>query len=157
MSTDLRTAQLDPLSERRSSRVPDIATAVPARLFAAALCMAVVVIHVMDQGGFPGSKEPGYVRMGYYLLEAGGAAAAALLLSRIDLRKGWFLALGVALGPLVGYVLSRGPGLPLYRDDRGNWTETIGVISLVVVGILLLAALGAAATWRRGLEGPGQG
>src|SRR5438309_1329435 len=110
MNTDLRTAPTD----RRSVRVPDLAEAWPARLFAAALCLAVVVIHVMDQGGFPGSKEPGYVRLGYYLLEAGGVAAAVLLLSRVDFRKGWFLALGVALGPLVGYLLSRGPGLPVY-------------------------------------------
>lgn len=149
MSADPRTDQL----EAPSRRVRALAAALPARLFAAGLCLAVVVIHVMDQGGFPGSKEPGYVRIGYYLLEAGGVAAAGLLLSGIHLLKGWLVALGVALGPLVGYVLSRGPGLPSYADDRGNWTETIGVVSLVVEGILLLAVLAATAARRRASRG----
>ena len=141
MSTNLRTPDITESRSRLS--VPDIASTLPARVFGAALCLAVVVIHVMDQGGFPGSKEPGYVRLGYYLLEAGGVAAGALLLSRVDAWKGWFLSLGVALGPLVGYVLSRGPGLPMYSDDRGNWTETLGVVSLVVEGLLLLAVFAA--------------
>src|SRR5215467_5008172 len=98
MRTDLDITAARP----RSTRRPDSSAALPARLFAAALSLSIVVIHVLDQGGFPGSKEPGYVRVGYYLLEAGGVAAAALLLSRAHARKGWFLALGVALGPFVG-------------------------------------------------------
>jgi hypothetical protein len=51
-------------------------------------------------------------------------------------------ATGVAVGPLLGYVLSRGPGLPGYDDDRGNWTEPLGLVSLgVEVLLLALAAL----------------
>jgi hypothetical protein len=115
----------------------------PARLAAAALCLAVAAIHVKDQGGFPGDKQPTYVGIGYYLLELAAVAAAVLLLSRAY-RKGWLLSAGVALGPLIGYALSRGPGMPLYGDDRGNWTETLGVISLLVEGALLLLALAAA-------------
>jgi hypothetical protein len=149
MSTDLRTRETRP----HARGLPDLAAALPARLLAAALCLAVVVIHVADQGGFPGTKDPGYVRIGYYLLEAGGVAAAGLLVSRRHFRKGWFLALGVALGPLAGYILSRGPGLPAYTDDRGNWTETIGVLSLFVEGVLLAGVLAAAATRDRALEG----
>lgn len=148
MSTDVRTRA--PFV--RSTGVPDIAAWMPARVAAAILSLAVVVIHVMDQGGFPGSKDPRYVGIGYYLLEAGGVAAAALLLSRTQYRKGWFLALGVALGPLVGYVLSRGPGMPSYTDDKGNWTETLGIVSILVEGSLLLAVLGAAASRRRPLN-----
>jgi len=106
----------------------------------AALCLAVALVHVKDQGGFPGDKAPRYVGIGYYVLELGAVLAVALLLSRAR-RGGWLLAIGVALGPLVGYVLSRGPGLPLYSDDRGNWSETIGVISLVVEGVLLVLAV----------------
>jgi hypothetical protein len=44
----------------------------------------------------------------------------------------------VAAGPILGYVLSRGPGLPNYGDDIGNWTEPLGVLSLVVEGVLLI-------------------
>lgn len=110
---------------------------------AAALCLAVALIHLKDQGGLPGDKSPTYVGIGYYLLEIGAVVAIALLLSRA-FRPGWFLAIGVALGPLVGYVLSRGPGMPLYSDDRGNWTETIGVLSLLVEGVLLILSVVAA-------------
>jgi len=114
----------------------------PARLAAGALCVAIAVIHIKDQGGFPGDKQPRYVGVGYYLLEVGAVVAVALLLSRAR-RGGWVLSIGVALGPLIGYALSRGPGLPLYTDDRGNWNETIGVVSLVVEGLLLLLAVAA--------------
>ncbi len=118
------------------------------RLTAAALCLAVAIIHIKDQGGFPGHKDPTYIGVGYFVLEFAAIAAAVLLLSKAA-RKGWFLSLGVALGPLVGFVLTRGPGLPMAVDDRGNWTETLGLISLVVEGVLLLLILAVAAR-RRG-------
>lgn len=120
------------------------AAAVPTRVAAALLCLAVTWIHVKDQGGIPGDKTPGYVAVGYYLLEAAGVLCAVLFLA---LKKGpaarvsWLLAAGVALGPLLGYALSRGPGLPGYSDDKGNWTEPLGVVSLVVEGVLLVLAL----------------
>lgn len=105
-------------------------------------CLAVAAIHVIDQGGLPGTKDPQYVQMMYYALEAAGVVAAALLLTR-QARSGWLLALGVAAGPIVGYVLSRGPGLPNYTDDVGNWTEPLGVVSLVVEGVLFILAAAA--------------
>ncbi|MFB7663543.1 hypothetical protein ACFC1R_06265 [Kitasatospora sp. NPDC056138] len=114
-------------------------------LAAAALCLAVSWIHVQDQGGFPGDKTPGYMATGYYLLEAAGVLCAALLLTGVARRRQsaltWLLAAAVALGPLLGYLLSRGPGLPGYDDDRGNWTEPLGLISLAVEGVLLVLAL----------------
>ncbi|MGB9049298.1 MAG: hypothetical protein WCC47_18270 [Pseudonocardiaceae bacterium] len=111
-------------------------------------CLAVAAIHVIDQGGLPGSKGPGYVQILYYLLEIACLVAAALLLDRFA-RLGWFLSLGVAAGPILGYVLSRGPGLPDYTDDIGNWAEPLGVISLVVEGILLILAATSLLTSRR--------
>jgi uncharacterized membrane protein YgdD (TMEM256/DUF423 family) len=118
----------------------------PARVAAVLLCLAVAWIHVQDQGGLPGDKSPHYVGVGYYLLEAVGVLCAGLLLlaRRGSVgRAGWLLTVGVALGPLLGYVLSRGPGLPGYSDDRGNWTEPLGVASVVVEGVLLVLALAA--------------
>lgn len=84
----------------------------------------------------------------YYALEAAGVVAAALLLTRHP-RSGWLLALGVAVGPIVGYVLSRGPGLPNYTDDVGNWTEPLGVVSLIVEGVLFLLAAATLLAGRR--------
>jgi hypothetical protein len=102
-------------------------------------CLAVAAIHVIDQGGVPGTKGPEYVQFMYYALEAAGVVSAALLLTN-QARLGWLLSLGVAAGPIVGYVLSRGPGLPDYTDDIGNWTEPLGITSLLVEGILLIIA-----------------
>jgi hypothetical protein len=100
-------------------------------------CLAIAAIHIIDQGGVPGTKDPEYVQILYYLLEAAGVLAAGLLLTNYA-KTGWILSLGVAAGPILGYVLSRGPGLPDYRDDIGNWAEPLGVVSLVVEGILLV-------------------
>jgi hypothetical protein len=100
-------------------------------------CLAIAAIHIIDQGGVPGAKDPEYVQILYYLLEVAGVLAAGLLLTNFA-KRGWILSLGVAAGPILGYVLSRGPGLPDYRDDIGNWAEPLGVLSLVVEGILLV-------------------
>ncbi|MFI9271017.1 hypothetical protein ACIGXM_09960 [Kitasatospora sp. NPDC052896] len=118
------------------------------RVVAAALCLAVSWIHVQDQGGFPGDKTPHYVGIGYYLLEAAGVLCAALLLARPRAgartrRNTWALAAGVALGPLLGFVLSRGPGLPDYSDDKGNWTEPLALVSVGVEVTLLALSLAA--------------
>ncbi|MBV9160657.1 MAG: hypothetical protein JO281_03665 [Pseudonocardiales bacterium] len=112
---------------------------VVARIIGIVGCLAVAMIHIIDQGGLLGSKNPEYVQILYYLLEAASIVTAALLLAR-DTRLGWLLSLGVATGPIAGYVLSRGPGLPDYYDDVGNWTEPLGVISLIVEGLLLIFA-----------------
>jgi len=108
-------------------------------------CLAVAAIHVLDQGGLPGTKDPHYVQIMYYALEVAGVAAATLLLTR-PARAGWVIAAGVAAGPILGYILSRGPGLPNYTDDIGNWAEPLGVFSLVVEGVLLILAAAALLT-----------
>lgn len=111
---------------------------------AALLCLAVSWIHVQDQGGFPGDKTPDYVGVGYYLLEVAGVIAAVLLPlagRKVPALPVWVLAAGIGLGPLVGYVLSRGPGLPDYSDDKGNWTEPLGLLSLAVEAVLIVIAV----------------
>ena len=118
------------------------------RVAGAALCLAVAVIHVIDQGGIPGSKTPAYVGDGYYALEIIGAVTAFVLIAGA-VRAGLILAAGVAAGPFAGYVLSRGPGLPGYTSDVGNWTEPLGLVSLAVEAALfaLAAVLLLRGTW----------
>lgn len=112
------------------------------RVIGAALALGVAYIHVTDQGGFPGEKTPTYIGVGYYLLEAVALVTAIALIVGAGRHtlKAWALTGLVALGPLAGYVLSRGPGLPGYTDDKGNWTEPLGLISLVVEAALLVLA-----------------
>src|SRR5690349_23801980 len=97
------------------------------RAAAAALCVGVAYIHVKDQGGIVGSKDPAYMQAGYYALEATALVVAAMLIARVRVVAAWLLTIGVAAGPLVGFVLTRTVGLPAAMDDRGNWTETLGV------------------------------
>ena len=116
-------------------------TAFGARFAGAALALAVAGIHIADQGGFPGSKTPDYVGVGFYLLEGVSVLTAAALLvplaSRLSAAAWAIAATFVSAGPLLGYVLSRGLGLPDYDDDLGNWTEPLGVLSLLVESALL--------------------
>lgn len=112
-------------------------------------CLAVAAIHVIDQGGLPGSKDPEYAQILYYVLEVAGVVAAVLLLARATAKLGWLLALGVAAGPIIGYVLTRGPGLPDYTDDIGNWAEPLGVLSLIVEGVLFILAATSLLAFRR--------
>ncbi|MCQ8193088.1 hypothetical protein [Streptomyces rugosispiralis] len=104
------------------------------------LCLAVAAIHVVDQGGIVVTRDPYYIGVAYHVLEIAAVVTAALLLIGL-VRLGWLLAAMVAVGPLVGYILSRGPGLPYYSDDIGNWTEPIGLVSLAVEGALLLLSV----------------
>ncbi|MFJ8201311.1 hypothetical protein [Streptomyces sp. NPDC096152] len=109
----------------------------PARWAGVLLCLAVATVHVVDQGGITATRDPYYIGIAYHVLEVAAVVAATLLLVG-PVRLGWLLAAGVAAGPLLGYVLSRGPGLPGYTEDIGNWTEPIGLVSLALEGALLL-------------------
>ncbi|MEO6205113.1 MAG: hypothetical protein ABIO67_07005 [Mycobacteriales bacterium] len=148
MTTSITAPAVNPLAPTAASPV---AHHWASRATGALLGLGIAYIHVVDQGGFPGSKAPTYVGIGYYLLEAAGLVAAIALLvgARRHTRKAWALMVGVALGPLIGFVLSRGPGLPDYTDDKGNWTEPIGIISLMVEGLLLVGAAAVLARSRR--------
>ena len=145
--TSTTTASTNAPSHQPDSHLSGPEHHVASRVLGAALALGVAYIHVKDQGGFPGDKAPHYVGVGYYVLEAVGLIAAVLLLAGPGRHavKAWLLAAGVAAAPIVGFVLSRGPGLPNYTDDKGNWTETLCVVSLLVEGALLLLAGGLAA------------
>lgn len=138
-------------TEPSSSRRDEPHRHILPRLAGAVLALGVAYIHVTDQGGFPGDKAPTYVGIGYYLLEAAAVVLALGLLVGLGRHtvKAWALAAGVAVGPLVGFIWSRSIGMPDYTDDRGNWTEPIGVASLVVEGLLLVIATLVLARSRR--------
>lgn len=85
--------------------------------------------------------DPSYKGYLFYALEIGGALAAILLTIPRASSAGWVLALGVSVGPASGYILSRSIGLPHYAEDIGNWTEPLGLASLLVEGLLFICAL----------------
>ena len=149
-TTTASTTRRQPLGHARGS-----ADSPPARAAGAVLAALVGVVHVIDQGGLTALKDPAYVGQGYRLLELAAVVTAGLLLLAPARGRvaGWVLAVGVALGPMAGYVLSRGPGLPGYTDDRGNWTELLGLQALAVEALLL--ALAAVVLWSAHRRHPG--
>ncbi len=119
------------------------------RVLAASLCLGVTYVHLDDQGFLAFSKTPTYMQVLYVVLEVAAVATAVALLVR-PLRIVWLAAVGLGLGPIFGYLLSRGPGLPQYSDDRGNWTEPLGLISLAIeVALLVVALIGLTLAHRR--------
>ena len=115
-------------------------------LVAALLALGVGYVHVLDQGGLLALKDPAYLGWGYRVLELAGVVAAVGLLARQRLAA--LLAIGVAVGPLVGLVVSRSVGLPGATDDIGNWTEPLQLVA-VAVELGLLASAGALLRLRR--------
>ena len=74
-------------------------------------------------------------------LIAGAIVVAAGTL--FDASPLWLLAAaGLAASVFAGYVLSRTTGLPSATDDIGNWTEPLGLASLVVEGFVIALGLG---------------
>jgi hypothetical protein len=100
-------------------------------------------VHILDLSGK--MEEAPYLGFAYIGLIV-GCAAAIVLLARRD-RRGVLLAGGLAAATFLGYCLSRTTGLPAATDDVGNWTESLGVLSLVFEGAVV--ALSAAALSRQ--------
>ncbi|HVE26313.1 MAG TPA: hypothetical protein VNC22_12955 [Sporichthya sp.] len=130
----------------RTSQVGDLVRAWPTRVAAATLAVAVSFIHVKDQGGLTALRDPAYLGQGYRLLEIAGVLVALGMFVLPSIPT-WVLAGGVALGPLVGFTLTRTVGLPNATDDIGNWGEALGVAAVSVEVALLAIALGVLVPW----------
>jgi hypothetical protein len=69
---------------------------------------------------------------------------------RTDDLRVWLVAGVVSAATIVGYAISRTSGLPGDEgDDIGNWTEPLGLASLLVEGIVVLLVLGRLTDRRR--------
>ncbi|MFK0291836.1 hypothetical protein ACIQU6_15355 [Streptomyces sp. NPDC090442] len=115
-----------------------------ARVTAAVLCLAVVWVHVEDQGGIPGDETPRYIALAYYLVEGGGIVCAGLLLAGLRTgryRDAWLLAAWIADGPLLGSVLAWIPEIPERGADDSYWSDPPGGESVVVEVLLLTLSL----------------
>ena len=68
--------------------------------------------------------------------------AVASLLIRSDDRRAWAAAGLIAGATIMGYVVTRTIGMPNDGgDDIGNWTEPLGLASLMVEGIVVALAV----------------
>jgi hypothetical protein len=122
-------------------------TPLPIILVAAGLCLGVGLVHLQDQGGFLGSESPIGIAIGYYAVEIIGAITIGFLLRQKVF--GWLLGTAISFGPFVAYILSRTTGIPGDSGDIGNWGYTLGTVSLVIEGTLLvLSVAGLRRAWK---------
>lgn len=123
--------------------------AVPAHVSPAAIArraavavglVGVAVVHLAD---LPGKMEE-VPYLGWMYV---GLMAVALVLAEIVLvkpsRLAFLAAAGLSAATIVGFVLTRTTGLPNATDDIGNWTEPLGLVSLLVEAVVVWWALRA--------------
>ena len=84
-------------------------------------------------------EETPYLGYGYIILMLGCALAAGFLLFKRE-RRGWLLGGVMALGAILVYAINRTVGLPMAMEDIGNWTEPLGVYSMIAEAIVVVAA-----------------
>jgi membrane protease YdiL (CAAX protease family) len=79
-----------------------------------------------------------------------GAIVASLVLAAVLTRtsdqRAWTAVGGLAAAIMLGYVLTRTSGLPDATLDVDNWTEPLGLASLVAEGLVLCVTAGALAS-----------
>jgi hypothetical protein len=109
--------------------------------------LGIALIHLID---LP-SRLPGQPLIAAsYLGLIVTSLALAETLTRHTGRVLWTAAAGLAAATIFAFIASRTVGLPGPggNGDVGNWTEPLGIASLLVEGVVLMAS-GVAATRQR--------
>jgi hypothetical protein len=117
----------------------DVVPETVARLLGVGGIVAIAIVHLLDAADtYAGTR---YVFWLYVALIA-AAIPAAMLLVQWRSPLAWMAAGGLALLPLVGYIVSRSVGLPGDSEDIGNWIDTLGMVSLFVeTAVLTLSVI----------------
>jgi len=104
--------------------------------------LGVGLIHLLDSIGK--YHETRYLFWMYIALILGTlATAGAVLFTRS--RLAFLAAAGLAASALAGFVINRTVGLPNATGDIGNWTEPLGLASMVVEAATIAVAAGGLA------------
>ncbi|MDH2445205.1 multicopper oxidase domain-containing protein [Amnibacterium sp. CER49] len=94
---------------------------------AIAACLVAAIAHLPVTPSH--LREAAYLGVLFVLLELACVALALLLQLRSD-RLVALLVAGLGAAAIIAYVVSRSIGLPLVRDDIGNWADPLGVLSV---------------------------
>jgi hypothetical protein len=70
-------------------------------------------------------------------------AFGALALPIRDMAAVWWTLAVSCLTAVIVYVVSRGPGMPAMSDDIGDWTNGLGVISVLSESLVVVLAVTA--------------
>lgn len=135
-----------PPASREALRTPWRWPAVAAALVAAYAHVPITRQHL---------HEAPYIGWSFVALEVSLTVLAVLLVVRDVLAVWWAAAVVPALA-IVVYVLSRSVGLPQIADDKGNWTDPLGVVAVLFEALLVGCAVKVCAgRATRDPEGPG--
>jgi hypothetical protein len=97
----------------------------------------IAAIHLAD---LPGKmQEVPYLGWAYVGLIGAALVLAELVATRDD-RRLLPASAGLSAAVLVGFVINRTIGMPNAMDDIGNWTEPLGMISLLVEAAVIWIA-----------------
>ncbi|HLH64029.1 MAG TPA: hypothetical protein VKV20_20320 [Ktedonobacteraceae bacterium] len=105
------------------------------------ICLIIIgVIHLMlIQSGLRIQLYLGIL----FIIDVVAAFVGALWLALEDVRLAWLLGGLAALGPFVGYIVTRTVGLP--GIPRLSWQVPMGFLSLVLEAIVVVLAISALA------------
>ena len=117
------------------------------RATVAAGLAAVAAIHAVDAVGK--WWETRYMFWMYIAAIVGALAVAGAVVFARSRRSALLAAAGVAGSVLLGFVIDRTVGMPNATADIGNWTEPLGLTSMVVEAATIAVAVGGLA-----LRGP---
>src|SRR4051812_41054827 len=121
---------------RRRLRSPLALPAAAAAAVAGAAHLPVTAEHL---------REVPYVGWMFVALIAVCAVGAVLLTVR-DVAAVWWVLAVSCLAAVALYVVSRGPGMPGMSDDIGDWTNRLGLISVLSEALVVILAV--IALWR---------
>jgi hypothetical protein len=108
-----------------------------ARAVAIGALFGIALIHVLQ---LPAAfASIGYLG-GLFIAAIVACLVLAAILTRTSDDRVWAAAGGLAGLILLGYVISRSIGLPGFTDDKGDWSETLGLASMVVEGLAVVLA-----------------
>ena len=99
---------------------------------------ALVLVHILD---LPSKlQEAPYLAVGYL----GLISLALLLMQQLMRRDSPLLYITAGLlgtGVAIAFITTRTVGLPMAMDDIGNWTEPLGLASLIIDVYLVVQAV----------------
>jgi hypothetical protein len=144
-----------PVTRGASQLTTGVERHVVRRGIAAVGLVSVALIHLLDvPGKFDELPYVGVLFVGLIitaLLLAEAIVAEAMI--RTDDLRVWLVAGAVSAATILGYAISRASGLPGDNGgDAGNWTEPLGLASLLVEGVVVLLVLGRLADRRTGVS-----
>jgi hypothetical protein len=119
-------------------------TAVGVRFAAVGCLVGIAITHQLDLSDKL-EEAPYLAAMFIALIVASYGLAIVFAVARVVPEGIWRLCVLLAIGPLVGYAISRSPiGLPQIEDHKGHWADPYGTASVVCEAMLLGLSVGAA-------------